>query len=257
MFTYFRDRRRRKLLAEPFPPYWETILHRNVAHYARLKADEQARLRDSTRVLVAEKEWEGVGGIIIVTDEMKITIAGQASLLLLGDKHDYFSRVPSIVVYPNSFRTPQQEDGWEDDFLSDTIAEGQAVYRGPVILGWEHVLAEGRNPACSNNVVLHEFAHQLDYLDDTVNGTPPLDNPELEARWKTVMTAAFGSHTAELKRGEETFFTEHAGENETEFFADATEVFFCRPADLIEENAMIYELFKDYFKVDPLVWFPK
>jgi len=257
MFHWLRERRRKKLLAEPFPPYWETVLNRNVAHYGRLKPDEQAKLRDIARVLVAEKQWEGVGGIIIVTDEMKVTIAAQAALLLLGDKHDYFNRVPSVVVYPNSFRTPREEDGWEDDFLSDTVAEGQAVYRGPVILGWDHVLAEGRNPACSNNVVLHEFAHQLDYLDDTINGTPPLDDPVLEARWKEVMTAALEAHRAELKRGEETFFTEHAAENETEFFADAVEVFFCRPADLIEENAAIYELFKAYFQVDPLVWFPE
>ncbi len=257
MFTFFRDRRRRKLLAEPFPPYWEAVLKRNVRHYERLSPDERAKLRDIARVIVDEKEWEGCGGIIVVTDEMKVTIAAQAALMLIGIKHDYFARVPSIVVYPNSFRTPVQDDGWEDDFLSDTVAEGQAVYRGPVIVGWEHVLAEGRDPTGGMNVVLHEFAHQLDYLDDTINGTPPFDDPALEARWVSVMQAAFEVHKQDLARGVETFFTEHAGDNETEFFADATEAFYCRPADLIAENAAIYELFKAYFRVDPLVWFPE
>jgi Mlc titration factor MtfA (ptsG expression regulator) len=254
MFTWFRNRRRKKLLAEPFPPWWEAILKRNVGHYPRLLPPEQARLRDITRVLVAEKSWEGCGGLF-VTDEMKLTISAQAALLLLGIDHDYYARVDSVVVYPDSFRTPVAEDGWEDDCLSDTALSGQAVYRGPVILSWGEVLPEGRDPTCGYNVVLHEFAHQLDYLDNAVNGTPPLDDPKLEARWKGVMQAAFDAHRAALDRGEETFFTEHAAEDETEFFADATEAFYCQPANMREEYPEVYELLQAYYRVDPLKWF--
>src|SRR5262249_37909600 len=190
MLSFFRRRRRRKLLAEPFPPWWEAILKRNVGHYARLTPEEQGKIRDTARILIAEKNWEGVGGLFI-TDEIKVTVAAQAALLLLGIDHDYYARVTSIVVYPKSFRTPNPEDGWEDDELSDTILSGQAVYRGPVILSWDEVLTEGRDPEGRFNVVLHEFAHQLDFLDNVINGTPPLDDPKLEARWKEVMQRAF------------------------------------------------------------------
>src|SRR5204863_633635 len=133
MLSFFRNRRRRRLLDEPFPPWWLAILDRNVGHYPRLSPSEQARLRDHTRILVAEKEWEGCGGLF-VTEEMKVTVAAQAALLLLGVDHDYYARVGSVVLYPGEFRTPVMEDDWEDDELSDTILAGQAVYRGPVIL---------------------------------------------------------------------------------------------------------------------------
>lgn len=254
MFHWFRDRRRRKLLAEPFPTWWEAILRKNVGHYHCLSPAEQSRLRDVARILIAEKEWEGCGGLFI-TDEIKVTVAAQAALLLLAVDHDYYARVDSIVVYPTSFRTPNPEDDWEDDELSDTILAGQAVYRGPVILAWDEVLREGREPAAGANVVVHEFAHQLDFLDGTSNGTPPLKDERLAQRWHDVMTAAFEEHKRQLVRGEETFFTEHAGDNETEFFADATEAFYCVPDDLIAENADVYELLAGYYQVDPRRWF--
>jgi MtfA peptidase len=255
MFSFFRNRRRRRLLAQPFPAWWESILVRNVAHYARLPAELQAVLRDITRILVAEKHWEGVGGQH-AGEEVRVTVAAQAAIPLLRMPHDYYSRVPSIVVYPTSFRTPVAEDDWEDDELSDTILSGQAVYRGPVILAWDDVLDEGRDPGLSHNVVIHEFAHQLDFMDGITDGTPPLEDPKLRAKWQPVMQAAFDTHQAELSAGRETLFTEHAGESETEFFADAVELFFCRPHILHDETPGVYELFAAYFRVDPRAWFP-
>jgi Mlc titration factor MtfA (ptsG expression regulator) len=256
MFGFLRSRRRRKLLSEPFPPYWEAVLKRNVGHYLRLTAPQQARLRDTARVLVAEKQWEGCGGLH-VTEEMKVTVAGQAALLLLGLVHDYYARVDSIIVYPTGFRTPNPEDDWEDDELSDFAASGQAVYRGPVILSWDEVVTEGRDPDLGFNVVVHEFAHQLDYLDGVINGTPPLDDPALTASWGPVMTAALESHRALLGRKEESFFTDHAAENETEFFADASEAFFCRPHDLLDEVPGVFDLLAAYYRLDPREWFPR
>jgi Mlc titration factor MtfA (ptsG expression regulator) len=253
MFSWFRNRRRRKLLADPFPVRWEAFLRQNVGHYPRLPAPGQARLRDITRILVAEKEWEGRGGLFI-TEEMKVTIAAQAALLLLGADHNYYARVSAVVVFPGEIRTPVAEDDWEDDELSDTVLSGQAVRRGPVILSWGVVLPEGRDPDCGFNVVVHEFAHQLDYLDNLVNGVPPLDDPTDAARWRYVMTVAFEDHRRAVQKGEETFFTGHAADNGTEFFADATEAFFCRPADLRDENPDVYDLLRAYYRVDPGTW---
>lgn len=257
MFSFFRTRRRRQLLAGPFPPGWAATLARNVGHYPRLSPAEQGRLRDLTRVLVAEKGWEGTKGLV-VTEEMKVTIAAQAALLLLGlPAHDYFTRVKSVIVYPGGFEVPDLDEfGEVDDTFPPYAVDGQSVTRGPVILSWGHALAEGRDPECGQNVVVHEFAHQLDDLDGLANGTPPLDDPALADRWRAVMQAALDDHRAALDRGEETFFTEHAGENETEFFADAAEAFYCCPADLREQYPDVYALFAGYFRVDPVRWFP-
>jgi Mlc titration factor MtfA (ptsG expression regulator) len=254
LFSWLRRRRRRRLLAEPFPLRFEQILRRNVGHYPLLSPPEQARLRDVTRILVAEKTWEGGRGLY-VTEEMRVTIAAEAALLLLGGEHDYYARVSSVVVYPDKFYTPVAEDGWEDDELSEYELDGQAVYRGPVILSWGDVVAEARDPGCGFNLVIHEFAHQLDFLDNAVNGTPRLGDRALESRWRYVMTVAFEDHRRAVGKGEETFFTEHAAENETEFFADASEAFFCRPADLKDLYPEVYRLLAAYYRVDPQKWF--
>jgi len=255
IFSWLRNRRRRRLLSEPFPIRWEPFLRANVWHFTRLAEAEQARLRDIVRVLIAEKTWEGAGGLY-VTEEMKVTIAAQAGLLLLGLDHDYYSRVASIVVHPGKFRTPRREDDWEDDELSDQEADGMAVYRGPVLLSWQDVLPEGRDPDEGFNVVIHEFAHQLDYLDNAVNGTPPLDDRELESRWKYVMTVAYEDHRRAVNRGEtELFFSEQAADNETEFFADASEAFYCRPLDMRDLYPEVYRLLAAYYRIDPSRWF--
>ena len=253
MFGFFQNRRRQKLLAEPFPEWWDALLRRNVAHYAMLSPAELVKLRDTLRVLVAEKTWEGRGGLHM-TDEIKITVAAGIALILLGIEHDYFSRVDSILVYPGAFQTPNEEDDWEDDFISEQVIEGQAVYRGPVILGWKQVLDESRDPSYGANVVIHEFAHQLDFLDGAIDGTPPLPTKADEARWEQVMTAAYKEHVGLLDQRRNTYFTEHAGESESEFFADASEAFFCDPRGLAEEVPEVYELLMAYYRIDPRTW---
>jgi Mlc titration factor MtfA (ptsG expression regulator) len=254
LFSWLRARRRRKLLAEPFPLRWTEFLKRNVGHFALLSPAEQARLRDATRILVAEKRWLGRGGLF-VSEEMKVTVAAQAALLLLGADRAYFPRVRDVVVFPASFRTPVAEDDWEDDELSETDLAGQAVDRGPVLLAWDQVLAEGRDPGAGYNVVVHEFAHQLDFSDGLAAGVPALGDRELESRWRYVMTVAFEDHRRAVRdKDPETLFTPHAADNEAEFFADASEAFYCRADALNELHPELYRLLAAYYRVDPLRW---
>ncbi len=255
MFGFFRDRRRKKMLAEPMPRHQEVVLERNVAHYAALSDSQRATMRDVTRVLVAEKKWFGRGGLH-VTEEMKLTVAAETSLLLLGmPEHDYFRRVLSVMIFPDKFQSPNAEDDFEDDDLSEEVHDGQTGYGWPVLLNWADVLTEARDPHLGRNVVVHEFAHQLDFLDGETNGTPSLGDPAAEERWKAVMTRAFERHKRELKRSTETFFSEQAGDDEAEFFADAAEAFYCLPHDLFEEDADVFEVLKGYFRLDPREWF--
>lgn len=256
MFRWLRNRRHRRLLAEPFPARWEKILNHSVGHYPRLSPAEQSALRDAVLILIAEKNWEGCDGLFL-NEEIKVVIAAQAALPILACDHDYYSRVDSILVYPSVFATPNPEDDWEDDELSDEAKEGMAVYRGPVLLSWDVVKDEAFDPTCGHSVVVHEFVHQIDYLDYDVNGAPPIHDKALAVRWQTVMSAAFERHKKDLKTAEETYLTEQAGDDETEFFADAAEAFFCDPVGLKREYPGVYEVFAAYFRLEPAGWFER
>ncbi|MGL4423389.1 MAG: zinc-dependent peptidase [Gemmataceae bacterium] len=255
MFGWFRERRRRRWRDEPFPSWWIATLKRNLAHYDRLSDTERRLVHDTTRILYHEKYWEGCGGLAI-TDEIKLTIAAQAALLELGRPPAYFPRVPTIIVYPTAFHHPVEEDDWEDDGLSDSAYSGQAVDRGPVILAWDDVRHEARNPHEGANVVIHEFAHQLDFEDGSHDGIPPGLSPAEEAFWQETMQAALFDHRLAIEQGQETFFNPDATASDVEFFADAIEAFYCLPGDFRELHPRVYQLLADYFRIDPLRWFP-
>ena len=246
MFPWLLQNRRQRLLAKPFPELWEHWLHDNVLHYRLLSESEQTSLRAGVRIFVAEKYWEGCGGLTI-TDEMKVTIAGQACLMLLGIEHDFFRAVQTILVYPTSFRIPGEQGRFE----------GQSHHRGPVILSWDQVLAEGQDPSSVDNLVIHEFAHQLDEMDGYVNGTPFLANRELADRWHAAMTAEYSRLAHDLQSGKQTLLGDYASTDDTEFFSVASERFFMQPEALRQQHPLLFGLLTDFYRVDPIRWFSR
>jgi Mlc titration factor MtfA (ptsG expression regulator) len=169
MFDWFRKRSRKNLARVPFPDSWEETLRKNVAHYAVLDDSERAELQALIQVFIAEKNWEGAGGLEL-DDEIRVTISAQACLLLLGLPHNYYRNVQTIIVYPSTVVPPRRNRS----FFENTIAPeeevrpilGQAFLQGPVILVWDAALHDGRHPELGHNVIYHEFAHKLDMLDE-------------------------------------------------------------------------------------------
>jgi hypothetical protein len=245
MLSWLKKRRRRRITRQPFPGEWTAYLERNVPDYALLAPAEQARLRDDLRILAAEKHWEGCGGLLL-TDEMRVTISAWAALLVLGLEHDYYSRVKSILIYPRGFVGPETTDfgliGPPDARM------GEAWYRGPVVLSWEDVRRARRHGR--GNVVLHEFAHQLDMLDRVVDGTPPLDDRDQYRTWAEVMTAEYRRLVDDADAGGATVLDPYGTLNEGEFFAVATEAFFDQPLALEERHPKLYQLLRDYYRQD-------
>lgn len=250
VFTWLRQRRRNRILATSFPAVWMEYLNDNVEHYSLLTESEQKKLRDDVQVFVAEKNWEGCGGLEL-TEEMKVTIAAQACLMALGLEGDVFAGVLSILVYPTSYAVPQERsyEGWS--ISGESARQGESWYRGPVILSWQDVCRDSLHPGGGRNLVWHEFAHQIDMLDRSTNGTPPLADRALRQRWHDVMTAEYERLLADAENGRATLLDTYGAENEAEFFAVATECFFDCPVELREEHRSLYELLRDYYRQDP------
>jgi Mlc titration factor MtfA (ptsG expression regulator) len=252
MFDWLRRRRRRKLLATPVPDHWETILSSNVQHDAWLSPQERARLRDVLRILVAEKNWEGCGGLEM-DDEIRVTIAGQASLLLLGIRETYFDLMESILVYPSAFVVPSQESiGSGLVVEGESHNEGEAWYRGPVVLSWPEALAGGRGKSGASNLVLHEFAHQLDMENGgEVDGMPVLGGAITQDEWQRVMRVAYARLVRDCRHGRRTLLDCYGASDVSEFFAVATECFFQRPLAMRREHGPLYDALSRFYRQDP------
>ena len=254
MWNWIQDHRRKTILETPFPPEWESSLERNVAHYRRLDENERKHLRDLIQVFIAEKHWEGCGGLIL-SDEIRVTIAAQACLLVLALPHDLYRGVESIFVYPSTVVTPERPLGVFE--VPQGLRPGplpilgEAHLRGPVILVWDSVLRSARHPESGHNVVYHEFAHKLDMLDGRANGTPPLDSPERYRRWVEVCSREFLRLRALADMGKPTFLDAYGAVNEAEFFAVVTEQFFDQPVAMKRQHSDLYEVLRDFYRQDP------
>lgn len=252
LFAWFKRRRRRKLLAGPFPAEWQAVLE-GVAYYHFLPADQQARLRDAVRIFVAEKEFEGCNGLM-VWDFMRVTIAGLASILVLGLDDYYHDNVQTILVYPTGFVAPEATPIGTEAVLEDESDRlGEAHYRGPVILSWDEVEQDARDPGQGFNLVFHEFAHQIDMLNGAADGVPVLPS-ELQKRWQRVMAEEYEKLCKAADRGRETLIDPYGASEPAEFFAVVTETFFDLPRELKREHPELYGLFREFYRQDPAGW---
>jgi len=251
IFAWISKRRRRRRLAEPEPAGWRDILADRVPPWHCLADDERDRLLDGTRILVAEKHWEGCGGLV-VTEEMKVTIAGWAALLVLNLDHDYYRGTRTILVYPQAYCVEREESIGGGGTVVDTEfgAAGEAHLRGPVVLSWSDVTWGGRG----RNVVLHEFAHKLDMHDDFVDGTPPLATRAERAAWTRIMQRHFEHLRRGVQAGRRTLIDDYGATDEGEFFACVTESFFEQGRDLVREHPDLYEVMKNFYHQDPAGW---
>jgi Mlc titration factor MtfA (ptsG expression regulator) len=250
LFSWLKRRRRSKLRAQAFPAGWETWLNDGVLHYRDLDPNDQAALREIVQILHAEKHWEGCGGLTL-DDRIKVVIAAQAGLLLLGLDHDYFPRVLSILVYPKGYMNPRESVGPDGVVRQGEANLGEAWYRGPVILSWKDAAYDGLHPYDGQNLVLHEFAHQLDMEDRSVDGTPPLSGRAEAARWHKVTEREYARLVDDAERGRPAVLDEYGATNRAEFFAVATECFFERPIDLRRRHSDLYDVLRGYYRQDP------
>jgi len=246
-FETRQHRHRREVTEAGFTDQWRTILADNMAHWALLDDDERERLGNIAVEFLATKRWEAAQGFEL-TDEVTMLISAEASLLVLERPPDSFREVSSIVIHPTTMvlgGSHSQVSGLASDDPMPII--GQASPFGPVLVAWDAASFQARHPEQGSNVVFHEFAHKLDMLTGTTNGTPPMDTAEQEQRWVTACTETYHRVVA----GQSRVLRPYAGVNTAEFFAVATEAFFDTPGALAAEEPALYEVLMEWFGQDP------
>lgn len=251
--TLVRLWRRQRIARRPFPAAWRDILRRRVPLLRELPAAHQLRLKKHIQVLLAEVPFVGCAGLV-VDDEKRVTIAAQAALLLLG-RGGSFGNLREVLVYPGHFVVPRSEAGAGGVVHEgrDVLA-GQSWQRGQVILAWDAAREGAADPHDGTNVVVHEFAHQLDQDRGAANGAPYVGRGAVQQAWARVMNAEFDALQARLARAEPGLIDAYGATSPAEFFAVSSELFFEQPAALAAERPALYEQLRRCYRLDPASW---
>jgi Mlc titration factor MtfA (ptsG expression regulator) len=251
MFGWLRSRRRRAIRARPWPAEWDTILDRNVRQVAWLDDDQQRRLRAWVAVFVAEKRFEGCGGQKI-DDEVRVSIAGQAGIMVLGMPEEHFDRLVSVLVYPGDYVVPRSTPlagGGELEWREPRL--GETWQGGSMVLAWPRVVEGGRLRDGPRSVVIHECAHAIDMLDGEIDGVPPLESAAARRAWIRGIGDCRGRFDEALDEGRFVAFDDYAAEGAGEFFAVASECFFQDPHRLFRYDRELYALMQEAWRQDP------
>jgi Mlc titration factor MtfA (ptsG expression regulator) len=250
----FKTWKRRRLSQQNFLDHWTEIIEKNVPLYKKLPAEDKKELQQHILVFIGEKHFEGCGGLKI-TDEIKITIAAQACILLLHRKTDYYPGLSSILVYPHSYVVHMIEHlpgGVVTEGLD--VRLGESWHRGSIVLSWDDVRCGAADIHDGHNVVFHEFAHQLD-SNASGDSSPVFQNRSSYIAWARVLQKDFEKLRRDVSRYRKTFLDEYGATNPAEFFAVATEYFFEKPKELKKLHPDLYRKLKFFYQQDPAMIF--
>ena len=249
LFRWLNRRRRRRIAAEPIPPEWDAILDA-IPHVPILAGARRRELADAVKIFVAEKQFFGAKDLE-VTEAMRVTVAGLASLMTLGMPEFFFDHVSSIILHRSIIRAPKKVSIGVEAMIEDEIEElGDATLHGPVRLMWPQIEEDMREPWCGRNLVFHEFAHQLDMMNGSADGVPILPR-DLRKPWQSIMLAEYDKLMKATRRRRRTLIDPYGATGPEEFFAVASETFFDAPLDLRIEHPELYAIFVRYYGQDP------
>ena len=241
-----KRRKRARLYKSDFPKEWIAILASRFALYKNLPEDIKRQLHGHILIFLHEKNFVGYNGIVI-NDTIRVTIAAQACILLLNRKTNYYPHLGNILVYPNVFTHADGEGGQHRGRL------GESWHRGPIVLSWQHSEQGGKDDKDGDNVVMHEFAHQLDQENGDSDGLPILQHNNIR-QWSTVLGKEFKALKLKLKLRKSSLLDKYGATNPAEFFAVITEHFIEQPRQLNEKHPELYSELKKYYQIDPIQW---
>jgi Mlc titration factor MtfA (ptsG expression regulator) len=251
MFGLSKKERRARIQMQPFPPGWSEVLEKNVPIYGRLSELDRAELRGLIQVFLDEKIFEGCGGLEI-TDEIRVTIAAQACLLLLRRETDIYPKLITILVYPSAYVSNMPQHSPQGIVTEGPQGRlGEAWTSGVVVLSWDDVLSGAADVRDGHNVVFHEFAHQLDQEDGSADGAPILPRRNLYSAWARVLGEEYAELQKAAETGKKSVLDTYGATEPAEFFAVATEAFFEKPVQLKKKHPELYEELKMYYAQDP------
>lgn len=248
---WLQNRRRHRLDNEPFPDEWERILKQHITVYHQVSDSQKKNLQKLIRYFIAEKSFEGCGGMD-VDDTVKVSIAAMACIPLLGGVSDLYPYLTAILVYPDKYQAKYIDAG-EDGVVSEGVESrlGESWDQGVIVLSWKEVTYDIRHPDDGSNVVLHECAHQLDYEWGATMGGFSWKQDDNNSGMAATLKNEYQKYILSLEKNRNRVIDDYAATDIHEFFAVMTEAWFEQP-DIISGNfPHIDRIFSDFYNLVP------
>lgn len=238
--------RRKRALSIPLPADWLTLIETNIPPYRRLSDVLKQQLHGYIREFLYDKQFEGCGGLVL-TDEIRVTIAAQACLLLLNRRVRCYPGLMSVVVYPSAYLAPDGEG-------EEAVRLGESWTHGTVVLAWDSVKHGALNFVDGRNLVIHEFAHQLDQEDGSSDGAPILASHLNYGSWARVLSDEYARLRLRVEKGRKTVLDSYGATHPAEFFAVASETFFEKPVQMRKKHPELFAELEQFYNLDPSEW---
>ena len=255
IFVYRRRARRQyrqSLFQSPLSDHARAIGAAQVPLTRRLPADIRSKFEGRINAFLDQVDFIGCNGLE-VSEEMRLSIAAQACLLV-ANTDTWYRHLTTILIYPGAFKSRQARHNGFVVTEREIIRTGESWSRGPVVLSWTHSQHGAMDDRDGHNVVLHEFAHQIDDLSGNTDGVPNLDPQQSYGAWERAFLPAYNAHVKKVEAGHRTVLAPYGAEGHEEFFAVAVEAFFETPAALKNGEPEIYDQLSLLFRLDPVTW---
>ncbi|MCG7521247.1 zinc-dependent peptidase [Ruegeria sp. Ofav3-42] len=247
-----KSQARQQLLSTPLTEHQRMIVEQQVPLIRRLPLDLRVKLDGKVNLFLNQVRFYGCDGLE-VTEEMELAIAAQACLLIVNSDL-WYDHLTTILIYPNAFKSRQRRQEGYVVSEKEIVRTGESWDRGPVILSWTHSKLGALNDHDGQNVVLHEFAHQVDDMSGGTNGVPILSDGQSFAEWERVFLTAYDDLVRAVESGRHTVIDAYGATGHEEFFAVSVEVFFEKPRALKAEAPDVYAQLSKLFRLDPVSW---
>ena len=248
LYGFYKRRQIEKYSHLAFPKEYEAILT-NIPLYQKLNAQEREKISHSIMLFINMKDIIGVS--LKLTDEIKVIVAFHACLLLLHSKvSQCYENLSTVVIYPNTVIDNRINNSGGIATKGPFLLEGQSS-SDTVVLSWSDASKDAYH-LHRDNVIIHEFAHELDFLDGSADGTPPLPNSKYH-EWAQVLSHDFNRlQEVTLKNrdwGKYKLLGSYAATNEAEFFAVVSERYFENPEALKKHFPSLYKELEDFYNI--------
>jgi Mlc titration factor MtfA (ptsG expression regulator) len=237
-----------------FPLQWIELLNDNCALYRLIPEVNKPELHNLINRFIREKSFEGCAGLAI-TDRMRLIVAFHAALLLLNKPFDCYPLLHSVLLYPTAFNAEDIEPCGSQCVrggYSEKI--GESWQHGDVILAWDAVREESRRIRLGCNSIIHEFAHQLDQSNGAADGIPIISDRTAGLQWQKTIQSELKKLRRETAAGIQDVIDEYGTLDEAEFFAVASETFFCMPVAMGQQHPKLYRALRNFYQLDPRQW---